>query len=98
MRWPWSRRTAEPDPPAPGQHALVAPAPPAMGWAFLPPIQRCLAAPMPSITRPREFPAELPAWRSPAFTGPAGHAVVDVVPGGVIDADGGGLGQPTSSP
>jgi hypothetical protein len=69
-----------------------------MGWAFLPPIQRSLAAPMPSITRPDAFPAELPAWRSPAFTGPATHAVVDVAPGGVIDADGGGLGRPTSSP
>ena len=98
MRWPWSRRPAEPDPPEAAKHALVPPAPPAMGWAFLPPIQRSLAAPMPSITRPHAFPAELPAWRSPAFTGPATHAVVDGAPGGVIDADGGGLGRPTPSP
>ena len=43
------------------------------------------------------FPAELPAWRSPAFTGSQSHAVVDVTPGGLIDADGGGLGRPTPS-
>src|SRR5262245_16765178 len=98
MRWPWSRRPAEPDPPEAAQRAVVPSAPPAMGWAFLPPIQRLLAAPIPSITRPEAFPAELPAWRSPAFTGPATHAVVDVAPGGVIDADGDGLGRPTPSP
>src|SRR4051812_6899424 len=66
-----------------------------MGWAFLPPIQRTLAPPIASVTRPTEFPTELSAWRSPAFTDSLSHAVVDTTPGGLIDGDGGGLGHPT---
>jgi hypothetical protein len=67
-----------------------------MGWAFLPPIQRTLAPPIAPVTRPAEFPAELSAWRSPAFTDSLSHAVVDTAPGGLIDGDGDGLGHPTS--
>ena len=68
-----------------------------MGWAFLPPIQRTLAAPIAPVTRPVEFPGELSAWRSPAFTDSLSHAVVDTSSGGVIDGDGGGLGHPTNT-
>ena len=68
-----------------------------MGWAFLPPIQRTLAAPIASVTRPVESPGELSAWRSPAFTDSLSHAVVDTSSGGVIDGDGGGLGHPTNT-
>ncbi len=45
-----------------------------MGWAFLPPIQRTLDDPITPITRPTDFPSELPAWRSPAFTSSLSHA------------------------
>ena len=100
MRWPWTRRAAEP-PPQPATAATPAadpPAPPSpMGWAFLPPIQRTLAPPIAPVTRPVEFPGELSAWRSPAFTDSLSHAVVDTSSGGVIDGDGRGLGQPTNT-
>jgi hypothetical protein len=102
MRWPWSREPAEdPAPAAPAAGPAAAPAAPAdpapspMGWAFLPPIQRTLDTPISPVTRPTAFPAELPAWRSPAFTSTLSHAVVDTVPGGVVDGDGNGLGEPS---
>ena len=60
----------------------VGPAPSPMGWAFLPPIQRTLDTPIAPVTRPTSFPAELPAWRSPAFTSALSHAVVDTMPAG----------------
>src|SRR5215218_3038814 len=66
-----------------------------MGWAFLPPIQRTLDTPIAPLTRPTSFPAELPVWRSPAFTSTLSHAVVDTLPGGVVDGDGGGSGEPS---
>ncbi len=101
MRWPWTRQPAEQPPrdtqgtqggqPAPATE----PAPSPMGWAFLPPIQRTLDTPIESVTRPTAFPAELPVWRSPAFTSTLSHAVVDTMPGGIVDGDGGGLGEPT---
>ena len=100
MRWPWTRRAAEP-PPQPATATTPAADPPAapspMGWAFLPPIQRTLAPPIATVTRPVEFPGELSAWRSPAFTDSLSHAVVDTSSGGVIDGDGGGLGHPTNT-
>ena len=94
MRWPWTRRAAEP-PSQPATATALAADPPAappspMGWAFLPPIQRTLAPPIAPVTRPVEFPRELSAWRSPAFTDSLSHAVVDTSSGGVIDGDGGG--------
>jgi hypothetical protein len=99
VRWPWTRRAAEPWQPAPAATLAVdAPAPPSpMGWAFLPPIQRTLAAPITPVSRPVEFPGELSAWRSPAFTDSLSHAVVDTSSGGVIDGDGGGLAHPTNT-
>jgi hypothetical protein len=102
MRWPWSREPGEdPAPAAPAAAPAAAaaapadPAPSPMGWAFLPPIQRTLDTPIAPVTRPTTFPAELPAWRSPAFTSTLSHAVVDTVPGGVVDGDGNGLGEPS---
>src|SRR5688500_18449245 len=99
MRWPWTREPAAeatPDVKEPAPVATPAdPAPSPMGWAFLPPIQRALDTPIEPVTRPASFPAELPAWRSPSFTGTLSHAIVDTVPGGVIDGDGAGLGTPS---
>src|SRR3954467_1046593 len=73
-----------------------------MGCAFLPPTQRTPAQgprppPIASVPRPTEFPSELSAWRSPAFTDSLSHAVVETTPGGLIDGDGGGLGRPTGT-
>jgi len=92
VRWPWTRRTSEQSA-APAAPADPPPSP--MGWAFLPPLQRTLDTPIEPVTRPTAFPADLPAWRSPAFTGALSHAVVDTMPGGVIDGDGDGVGTPT---
>ncbi len=100
MRWPWTRWATElpPQTATAARPASDAPAPPSpMGWAFLPPIQRTLTPGIAPVTRPAEFPTELSAWRSPAFTGSLSHAVVDTTPGGLIDGDGHGLGQPTNT-
>ena len=93
MRWPWTRRPAEPAVARSGARTASSPpaAPPSpMGWAFLPPIQRTLSTPIAPVTRPAEVPAELSAWRSPAFTDSLSHAVVDTAPGGRVDGDGAG--------
>jgi hypothetical protein len=95
VRWPWTREPAAQPAPAPPVAAPAEPPPSPMGWAFLPPIQRTLDTPIAPVTRPSAFPAELPAWRSPAFTSTLSHAVVDTMPGGIVDGDGGGLGAPT---
>lgn len=68
-----------------------------MGWAFLPPVQRTLATPISTVTRPTEFPHQLPAWRDPSFTEPLTHLVTDSAPSGVISADDAPVGTPTSS-
>lgn len=99
VRWPWTRGPVErlaPAVPAAAPGAVAAdPAPSPMGWAFLPPLQRTLDTPIAPITRPTSFPGELPTWRSPVFTSTLSHAVVDTMPGGIVDGDGGGLGAPT---
>ena len=98
MRWPWSRRAGgAADRSLHGSDSTRLTRPrPRRRWAGR--SCRRSSAPWPHrsppVTRPVEFPGELSAWRSPAFTDSLSHAVVDTSSGGVIDGDGGGLGQP----
>ncbi len=98
MRWPWTRRPAEPAVrPAPAAAPASARGRPALadgvGVPAADPANAVL--PIAPVTRPAEVPSELSAWRSPAFTDSLSHAVVDTAPGGLVDGDGGGLGHPT---
>ena len=94
MRWPWQRDHGSGSASVTGGSSAARPPAP-MGWAFLPPLQRTLAGIEP-ITRPQEFPHELPAWRNPSYTAPElTHAVSPDAPSGIIDGDG---GRATGSP
>ena len=94
MRWPWTRRPAEPasDPLRRRHRAVPRGCPARRRWAGRSCRRSSARSPRrsPPVTRPAEFPAELSAWRSPAFTDSLSHAVVDTAPGGLVDGDGGG--------
>ena len=88
MRWPWQRERPGTAPTAPV--AASEPPPSPMGWAFLAPLQRVVGEPA-LITRPREFPHTLPAWRDPTFANQGmTHVVSPEAPSGLIDGDGKG--------
>ena len=92
MRWPWQSgdRAQHPTP----KVAEERPSP--AGWAFFPPLQRVIGDQQ-TLTSSDAFTRTLPAWGNPSFMGEMSHLVSTDGPSGVLDADGGGIGQPQAT-
>src|SRR5699024_4911324 len=88
MRWPWQRPAREPVAES-ATGRSEAPAPAAMGWAHLPPLQRSVAS---SATLVPGTASWTTLGHSPGLMGAIGHEVSADGPTGIIDGDGRGIG------